>query len=139
MPTSPEQPYRAVTNTTALMARTGMTRFELAEYLGVVPDRVISWHRKSRQREAKINMQKRISEIILKQEAAANALLDALRPFRFAKNKPKEYLIPFPETNEEAMEMDGLPTVSCWRMMIARVIAESPVRIKMIPYADIKE
>lgn len=108
-----------------LLKLSGLTQAEAAAFLNVSKDSVDAWSRGKRTAGPGVIAEMR--GLIARQQAAADEFLDMLD-----EAQPEEVELGFPADDCEAQHL-GLPTVSAWGAMAARVIAEAKTPVVLVP------
>lgn len=115
-----------------LIQLAGLSHREAAEFLGVRPDTVQSWHRRRNPSAAGRGVIDDLRTLIAKQERAAAEAVAQMAKLARKHGAPAEIEIGYPADDHEARHL-GWPCVGAWRSMAARVVAASPMPIKLVP------
>lgn len=108
-----------------LLKLSGLKQAEAAAFLDVAPVTIDKMARGARSTPSGIMAKMRA--LIADQQRAADEMLDFLDQM-----EPPEVEIGYPADDVEAQHL-GLPTVSAWSAMIARVVAELDVPVILTP------
>jgi len=108
-----------------LLKLSGMTQAEAAAYLNVSKVSVDKMARGQRGTSAGVLAQMR--ELIRQQQAAADEFMEMVDEM-----SPPEIELGYPADDYEAQQL-GMPTISAWMAIAARVIAEADVPVILVP------
>ena len=114
-----------------LVSLAGLSHREASDFLGVRLDTVQSWHRKTRPNNSSPGVIAELSALIRQQEEAAGQGL-ALIADRIRQGTIESIELGYPADEREAQAL-GLPCVGAWAAMAARVVAQSPVPVRLVP------
>ncbi len=119
-----------VTPFALLASLAGLSREEAGELVGFPLDTVKSWA--AGRRPARPEALAALRGLIAAQErGAAEALAEIARVIA-AQGAPDRIDIGFPSDDHEAQTL-GFPSVGAWGAMAARVLARSPIPIRLVP------
>ncbi|NFV79982.1 helix-turn-helix domain-containing protein [Magnetospirillum aberrantis] len=117
-----------------LLSLVGLSHREAANFVGVSIDSVRGWINGRRTPPAAVLDELR-AMIAAQELAAAEALELITEQYEEALGAGRKLTaidLGYPADDAEATLL-GLPCVSAWRMMAARVVAKSPVPVRLIP------
>lgn len=114
----------------ALLSLSGLSQREAATLLDISPSSVDKMARGVR--STPDGAIRDLASLIGQQEAAARQALDHIARLMTGSHPPDRIELGYPADDHEAQGL-GLPTVSAWRAMAARVIAGSPVPVDLVP------
>ena len=115
-----------------LAALAGLSHREASDFLNVRPDTVQSWHRKTYPKNASPGVIEELKSLIALQERAAAEFLNHLAELTKLNGPPVDIELGYPTDDYEAQTL-GCPCVGAWQAMAARVIAKSPVPVRLVP------
>jgi transcriptional regulator with XRE-family HTH domain len=119
-----------VTPFAALAGLAGLSQREAAEFSGASPSAIDKMARGKRSTPEGILEQLR--ELIRTQAHTAAEALGDIRRLAGEHGAPEEIELGYPADDHEARSL-GWPCVGAWRAMAARVIADTPVAVRLVP------
>ena len=113
-----------------LLDLSGLSQREAAVFLNARPDTLDAWARG--RRTAPIGVIEELAGLVIAQTHAAQNAVDSIQDLLKDANDTAEIEIGYPVDDHEA-EALGFPTPSAWGAMAARVVAEFPGQIRLVP------
>lgn len=110
-----------------LLSLAGLSHREASDFLGVRLDTVKSWHRKINPSHASAGIIADLRLLIARQAQSADEQLALI-----SASGADQVELGYPADDHEAQTI-GWPCVGAWQAMAARVVANSPVPVRLVP------
>ncbi|MBF0325968.1 MAG: hypothetical protein HQL42_12980 [Alphaproteobacteria bacterium] len=121
-----------MTPTALLISLAGLSHRDASEFLNIRLDTVQSYFRHRRPADARDGVKAELKKLIARQERAAAEALDLIEQQTAGRPGALDVEIGYPADDHEAQAL-GFPCVGAWQAMAARVVARSPVPIRLVP------